>query len=175
MANKLYNDTSVKAIADAIRAKNGTTNTYTIGEMAGAINDIPTGGSDVNAKFFTFSSPEAVANKNVKIISADPDVAAHYTDPNAMITVRKMTNNSTNGLVFLMNSNHTFGNNTGVYMNYNVTAETSSNAAAPIKTNLATESNAISVFCNSSGDVFVHCNRQQNNFGGAEYLITFTW
>lgn len=44
MANKLYNDTSIKAIADAIRAKNGKTNTYTVGEMAGAINDIPTGG-----------------------------------------------------------------------------------------------------------------------------------
>ena len=42
MANKLYNDTSVKAIADAIRAKNGTTNTYAIGEMATAITNIPT-------------------------------------------------------------------------------------------------------------------------------------
>ena len=41
MANKLYNDTSVKAIADAIRAKNGTTNTYNIGEMATAITNIP--------------------------------------------------------------------------------------------------------------------------------------
>ena len=173
MANKLYNDTSVKAIADAIRAKNGTTNTYTISEMAGAINDIPTGG--VNAKFFTFSSLEAVANQTVKIVSADPDVAAHYTDPNAMITVRKMTNNSTNGLVFLMNSNHQFGNNCGVYMNYIVGADGNSNAAAPIKTNLATETNSISIFCNSSGDVFVHCNRLQNNFGGADYLITFTW
>ena len=169
MANKLYNDTSVKAIADAIRAKNGTTNTYTIGEMAGAINDIQTG--EVNAKFFTFSSPEPVANQNVKIISADPDIAAHYTDPNAMITVRKMTNNSTNGLVFLMNSNHLFANNTGVYMNYNLNA----NAAQPIKNNLSTETDYISIFCNSSGDVFVHCNRQQNNFGGADYLITFTW
>ena len=169
MANKLYNDTSVKAIADAIRAKNGTTNTYTIGEMAGALNDIPT--SDVNAKFFTFSSAEPVANQNVKIISADPDIAAHYTDQNAMITVRKMTNNSANGLVFLMNSNHLFANNTGVYMNYNLTA----NAAQPIKTNLSTETDYVSIFCNSSGDVFVHCNRVQNNFGGADYLITFTW
>ena len=44
MANKLYNDTSIKAIADAIRAKNGKTDTYTVGEMAGAINDIPAGG-----------------------------------------------------------------------------------------------------------------------------------
>ena len=169
MANKLYNDTSVKAIADAIRAKNGTTNTYTIGEMAGAINNIPTG--DVNAKFFTFSSAEPVANQNVKIVSADPDVAAHYTDPNAMITVRKMTNNSTMGLVFLMNSNHLFANNTGVYMNFSGSA----NAAAPIKTNLATETDSISIFCNSSGDIFVHCNRTNNNFGGADYLITFTW
>ena len=175
MANKLYNDTSVKAIADAIRAKNGTTNTYTIAEMAGAINDIPTGGSSVNAKFFTFSSAEAVANQNVKIISADPDIAAHHTDPNAMITVRKMTNNSTNGLVFLMNGNHTFGDGHGVYMNYITGPDGTNNAAAPIKTNLSTESNAISIFCNSSGDVFVHCNRLQNNFGGADYLITFTW
>lgn len=43
MANKLYNDTSVKAIADAIRAKNGTTNTYNISEMATAITNIPSG------------------------------------------------------------------------------------------------------------------------------------
>ena len=169
MANKLYNDTSVKAIADAIRAKNGKTDTYTIGEMAGAINDISTG--EVNAKFFTFSSAESVANQTVKIVSADPDVAAHYTDPNAMITVRKMTNNSTMGLAFLMNSNHPFANNTGVYMNYSGSA----NAAAPIKTNLATETDYISIFCNSSGDIFVHCNRTNNNFGGADYLITFTW
>lgn len=44
MANKLYNDTSIKAIANAIRAKNGKTDTYTVAEMAGAINDIPDGG-----------------------------------------------------------------------------------------------------------------------------------
>lgn len=44
MANKLYNDTSIKAIANAIRAKNGKTDTYTVAEMAGAINDIPVGG-----------------------------------------------------------------------------------------------------------------------------------
>ena len=40
MANKLYNETSVKAIADAIRAKNGKTDTYTVGEMAGAISSL---------------------------------------------------------------------------------------------------------------------------------------
>lgn len=40
MANKLYNDTNIKAIADAIRAKNGKTDTYTVGEMAGAISSL---------------------------------------------------------------------------------------------------------------------------------------
>lgn len=40
MANKLYNDTSIKAIANAIRAKNGKTDTYTVAEMAGAISSL---------------------------------------------------------------------------------------------------------------------------------------
>ena len=40
MANKLYNDTSIKAIANAIRVKNGKTDTYTVGEMAGAISSL---------------------------------------------------------------------------------------------------------------------------------------
>ena len=40
MANKLYNDTSIKAIADAIRVKNGKTDTYTVGEMAEAISSL---------------------------------------------------------------------------------------------------------------------------------------
>ena len=40
MAKKLYDEASVQAIANAIRAKNGETSTYKIGEMAAAIADI---------------------------------------------------------------------------------------------------------------------------------------
>lgn len=43
MSNKLYNENSVRAIADAIRAVSGSTNTYNIGEMAEAVADISTG------------------------------------------------------------------------------------------------------------------------------------
>lgn len=43
---KLYEDTNIKAIADAIRAKNGTTTTYKTSEMAKAIANIATGGGD---------------------------------------------------------------------------------------------------------------------------------
>lgn len=37
MAKKLYEENSVKAIADAIRSKNESTDTYKIAEMAAAI------------------------------------------------------------------------------------------------------------------------------------------
>lgn len=37
MVNKLYSEESIRAIADAIRIKNGSSNTYNVGEMANAI------------------------------------------------------------------------------------------------------------------------------------------
>lgn len=44
MANVIINDANLVAIGDAIRAKNGTTNTYKPREMANAITNLPTGG-----------------------------------------------------------------------------------------------------------------------------------
>lgn len=52
MAMKLYPDTAIQDIADAIRSKNGSTDTYTVGEMAQAIEDIPSGGGDDNLGAF---------------------------------------------------------------------------------------------------------------------------
>ena len=43
MAKKLYEESSVSSIAAAIRAKGGS-GTYTVGEMAQAISDLPSGG-----------------------------------------------------------------------------------------------------------------------------------
>lgn len=37
MAKKLYEESDIQGIADAIREKNGTTNTYKVSEMASAI------------------------------------------------------------------------------------------------------------------------------------------
>ena len=81
MANKLYNDTSVKAIADAIRAKNGTTNTYNIGEMATAITNIPTGG---NCYSVDITFPTRL--KNGVILTLPSDVLAHKDDVNFLMT-----------------------------------------------------------------------------------------
>lgn len=42
MANKLYEEIAIQAIADSIRAKNGSSDTYTVAEMSAAIDEIPT-------------------------------------------------------------------------------------------------------------------------------------
>ena len=43
MAQKFYNESDIQAIASAIRAKNGLSSTYTVSQMASAIQDIPSG------------------------------------------------------------------------------------------------------------------------------------
>ena len=48
MTKKVINDATLEAIADAIRDKNGSSDTYTPLEMPQAIEDIPTGGMDEN-------------------------------------------------------------------------------------------------------------------------------
>lgn len=47
MPNVLVQDSSLTAIADAIRAKNGTETTYKPAEMADAITNLPSGGGDL--------------------------------------------------------------------------------------------------------------------------------
>ncbi len=49
MAKKLYEESSVQAIANAIRAKNGGTAAYKIGEMAAAVRSIPSKDNIVHA------------------------------------------------------------------------------------------------------------------------------
>lgn len=44
MSKVLVTESYLEDIADAIRSKNGSSDTYTPGQMAGAIEDIPTGG-----------------------------------------------------------------------------------------------------------------------------------
>ena len=50
MAKKLYEESSIQAIADAIREKNGETTTYKPSEMAAAITAITTGGGGVEVE-----------------------------------------------------------------------------------------------------------------------------
>lgn len=53
MANVLVEESSLVAIANAIRTKNGSTTSYKPSEMAGAIDSIETGGVDLLEKVLT--------------------------------------------------------------------------------------------------------------------------
>lgn len=50
MAKKLYTESYIEDIADAIRTKTGGSDTYTVSEMAQAIEDIPSGGGGTPTK-----------------------------------------------------------------------------------------------------------------------------
>lgn len=47
MANKLYEESHIQNIADAIRDKNGSSELYTVSQMADAVLSIPTSGSGI--------------------------------------------------------------------------------------------------------------------------------
>lgn len=69
MANVLVQDSSLTAIADAIRAKNGAETTYKPGEMAAAISAIPTGSGGGEVVFKNaFITPTA----NATVIDLSP-------------------------------------------------------------------------------------------------------
>ena len=75
MAKKLYDEASVQAIADAIRAKNGSTATYKIAEMAGAILELTSviefdDRNDYVLNYLTASASYTAANRaTVSVIS----------------------------------------------------------------------------------------------------------
>lgn len=50
MSNKLYNESDISDIADAIREKNGSSDTYKVSEMSAAIRAIPTGSGGLTVK-----------------------------------------------------------------------------------------------------------------------------
>lgn len=97
MAKKLYEESSVQAIANAIRAKNGSTTTYKIAEMAGAVQAL-TGAEDVQ----WHQCPEAVRNylANVTYDSSDYSASqiANYAPATAVVSNYKPIGQTAGGV-----------------------------------------------------------------------------
>jgi len=80
MANKITNTDNYTAIANAIRAKNGSSDTYTPSQMATAISNIPTGTSlPANTKF-GYTKPSIIN----QIFYTDEYDTSAYTDMSHM-------------------------------------------------------------------------------------------
>ena len=67
---KLYEESSVQAIADAIRAKAGTADTYKIAEMPDAIANLPSGGGE---------TPTSAKPNDVTFIDYDGSILYSYS------------------------------------------------------------------------------------------------
>lgn len=97
MANKLYEELSVQAIADAIRAKNGSDMTYRIGDMAAAVRAI-TGTKTI----VWHQCPEAVRNylANVTYDPSDYSTSqiANYAPAEAVVSNYKPIGQTAGGV-----------------------------------------------------------------------------
>lgn len=89
---KLYEETDVQAVADAIREKNGSTDTYKVSEMAQAVKDIPTGDTSIedgliagtlteysNSRVTTVAPSCFMGNRSLKKISL-PNVVRYVPE-----------------------------------------------------------------------------------------------
>lgn len=92
MAKKLYEEASVQAIANAIRAKNGEATAYKIGEMAAAVSAIPSKDNIVHADIPDYIKSAALeVAKKARAVQTDESITfiamsdAHQLDTSADI------------------------------------------------------------------------------------------
>ena len=158
MALKLYNDTDIQNIADAIRSKNGLTSVYKVSEMAAAISAIQTGGS-VTAEFVTVTV-DADKTAVYSILTGNQFLASHYADTGAFVfLVALNTITAADSILVNMASNILFGNSNNY--GFGVRVYSGGQAIVPVTKSLASqgavyngcmyyESNALKVYATST-------------------------
>lgn len=93
MSKVMVNESSLTAIGEAIRGKNGTTNTYKPSEMAAAISSIPAGGG--NLDFSNLEYVQLTSSKGSDL----PDLTTFISDFNKVVCI--MIQASDNVYVYL--------------------------------------------------------------------------
>ena len=84
MSKKLYEESNIQDIADAIRGKNSSSDTYKVSEMAGAITAIPTGRTPViESKNIssngTYNAPDGVDGFSPVVVNVPSSSGIHVT------------------------------------------------------------------------------------------------
>lgn len=108
MALKLYSDTDIQNIANAIRTKNGSSDTYKVSEMASAIQNIPSGGGGALSLIDTITIPEDVRAFNLDLTKYA------YSDYDMAFAIADITLSGSDWLYYAANGSSTSG---GSYTN----------------------------------------------------------
>ena len=169
MGQKFYNEADVQAIAAAIRAKNGTQNTYTVSQMAAAVTALPSGAS--NCKTFTVTVTNEGPGK-VVLTDADADIAAHRADSSFYVGfVANFAYNS--GLSYRggLNANHVLsdGSTYGFYMRTN-----SSGANSYGFITKAPTANNADIGANANGELYIYATSTLKLCAGS-YMVFCGW
>lgn len=99
MPNKLYEEASVQAIANAIRSKNGTTTKYKIAEMAAAVQGI-TGAESVEWNQCPESVREYLANVTYDPNDYNTSQIANYAPASAVVSNYKPIGKTVGGVTY---------------------------------------------------------------------------
>lgn len=105
MARVLINESNLENIADAIRGKNGTQNTYTPSQMASAISAI-SGGMDVKLLTATVASDQT----STYTMLTDPQLLKARNSPNGFVIMRWLgVTSGVSANMFWVTANFTLG------------------------------------------------------------------
>lgn len=75
MSKKLYTESDIEDIADAIREKNGSNDTYKVAEMSAAIRSLPTGGGgDFILKRFSYIGDGGEPNTKISFVGKETPI-----------------------------------------------------------------------------------------------------
>ena len=105
MARVIINESNLENIADAIRGKNGTQNTYTPSQMASAISAI-SGGMDVKLLTATVASDQT----STYTMLTDPQLLKARNSPNGFVIMRWLgVTSGVSANMFWVTANFTLG------------------------------------------------------------------
>lgn len=136
MARVLINESNLQNIANAIRGKNGLSDTYTPSQMASAISAIPTGGS-VTAEFVTVTV-DADKTSVYSILTGNQFLADHYADTGAFVFLVSLDNiTATNSIAVNMASNIQFANSNNY--GFGLRVNSGGQAIVPVTKSLASK------------------------------------
>ena len=89
MVNKLYLESAIQDIANAIREKNGKSDTYTVSQMGNAIRDISIG-EECNHKIKEYAgtiTETILGNRKYAVLAKDAVLAEHRNEENLTVVV----------------------------------------------------------------------------------------